>query len=382
MLLKERVDSIQALRAVAILLVVYTHALDSATMVFGSSLQSKFYYLKDWGPIGVDLFFAISGFIMTRVVESYISRGHWKSFIIKRILRIVPLYWLLTAVAILLKTYMNINITSLEIGKAFYFFPFLDKEEFIFPIMNVGWSLSYEVYFYLIIAVMIILVKPDNFLYKLIAFLVGACFIGLLFDYKNILYTFLTSSLLLEFAMGIVCGIVYDRIKRSKYSLRFAWVLVIVGTMTALSTILWKFKPTDISLVLENNALAIFRGVIWGVPCAMILLGSVLLEKNKSFKTPDFIKFLGDASYSNYLGHMFIINIATKFSHKIFMYSDAFSADLYIIILVIICTLVSAPIYMYIEKPLTKLTNRIYNTLGARQTICTSAAESRTEIVK
>ncbi|HEX8350195.1 MAG TPA: hypothetical protein VF598_09540, partial [Hymenobacter sp.] len=147
----------------------------------------------------------------------------------------------------------------------------------------------------------------------------------------------------------------------NKYALRLAWSLVIIGTTIAISTIFWRYKTTDLLLVLGDNRLAIFRSIIWGLPCAMLLLGCVILEKNNIFSTPNFIKVLGDASYSNYLSHMFIINIITKFGHKLPNLPYAFSADLYIVALVIICTLASVPMYIYVEKPLTKLANRSYN---------------------
>jgi exopolysaccharide production protein ExoZ len=64
-----KLNSIQYLRAIASILVVYCHAID-IQVYFGISRQQNFYYLQNFGAIGVDLFFVISGFIIT-----YVSRN-------------------------------------------------------------------------------------------------------------------------------------------------------------------------------------------------------------------------------------------------------------------------------------------------------------------
>jgi len=92
------INNIQALRAFAVLNVVLFHALDMSNS-YGYDFE-LFRILTRWGQNGVDIFFVISGFIMV-----YIQSQNQKSalgFIENRIKRIVPLYWSLTAIFVLL----------------------------------------------------------------------------------------------------------------------------------------------------------------------------------------------------------------------------------------------------------------------------------------
>jgi len=91
--------TIQALRAVAALLVVPLHAFET----WGERVDSVAPGVKwDNGAAGVDIFFVISGFVMVISSRRLVDRADaWLIFLRHRVLRIVPLYWLLTTVKIL-----------------------------------------------------------------------------------------------------------------------------------------------------------------------------------------------------------------------------------------------------------------------------------------
>ncbi|RYZ36844.1 MAG: acyltransferase, partial [Sphingobacteriales bacterium] len=85
----KKLCSVQYLRAVAALMVVHCHAID-LQMQLGTSWQQHFRYLQNFGAIGVDIFFVISGFII-----SYISRAEHgvaaaKDFMLRRWVRVAP----------------------------------------------------------------------------------------------------------------------------------------------------------------------------------------------------------------------------------------------------------------------------------------------------
>ncbi len=92
-----RVNSIQFLRAVAALLVVYEHCMKTQ-MKLGVSWQQNLYYLNNFGCIGVDLFFVISGFIITYVSVKYNGSNDGMYFLERRLFRINPVYYSATAV--------------------------------------------------------------------------------------------------------------------------------------------------------------------------------------------------------------------------------------------------------------------------------------------
>ena len=349
-----KIDSIQALRAIAVILVVYAHSIDSSIEVFVTAKQHKFYYLENWGSIGLDLFFVISGFIMTRIIHSYEKGRGWKLFAYKRALRIIPLYWGISLVATLLisRTY---HIKLATFVKTLFFFPIFESE-FEFPVIGAGWSLSYEIYFYLLITIVLLFhtQKPQSVVLTVVFCLSLA---GFFFDSTSVLLRFLSSPLLIEFALGIGCGLVYDNFVST--TLLFHTIAVIsfcVGLFGMVITIFFDYGTiSEAEAVTSNNYLAGLRSVVWGVPCAFFLLGCVLLERLYSFDVPLILIRIGDASYSNYLLHGLLIS----FTHNTILNLNI-GENTYIFSLLFLCTVVSLIMYYYVEKPMTTKLNNYF----------------------
>ena len=97
---------------------------------------------------------------MTIVTPAYTKPGGWKTFFLKRIIRIVPLYYTLSAINAFIRGYLNHQILSFgTVIKSIIFFPFFDTNKFAAPLISVGWSLSYEMYFYTIIGILLMFEK-------------------------------------------------------------------------------------------------------------------------------------------------------------------------------------------------------------------------------
>jgi len=77
---------------VAVILVVHCHTIDH----WKNTLQGHFFYLENFGAVGVDIFFVISGFIITIISYPYAKDKRGFYFFIKRMARVVPLYWLVS----------------------------------------------------------------------------------------------------------------------------------------------------------------------------------------------------------------------------------------------------------------------------------------------
>jgi Acyltransferase family len=147
--------TIQALRAVAALLVVLLHAFET----WGERVDPTALGVN-WenGAAGVDIFFIISGFVMVISSRRLVDQaGAWLIFIRHRVVRIVPLYWLLTTVKILavvalggvvLRTGLDFNF----VAGSYLFLPVTDSAGHFRPILPVGWTLTYEFLFYLLFA--------------------------------------------------------------------------------------------------------------------------------------------------------------------------------------------------------------------------------------
>ena len=134
--------SIQALRAIAALLVFWGHAINAVHL----KIEADFPHL--YGPFGVDLFFVISGFVMVYSSERLFGQpGAPITFFVRRLARIVPLYWLATAVLVwFVVPYAS---TKAVLGSLF-FAPHIPSEA---PLLFVGWTLIFEMFFYAVFAI-------------------------------------------------------------------------------------------------------------------------------------------------------------------------------------------------------------------------------------
>ncbi|MGF1698656.1 acyltransferase [Vibrio lamellibrachiae] len=277
--------SVQYLRAFAAILVLLTHT--------AFKLETHSDNIIDWfniGTYGVDLFFIISGFIMCLTVER--KTLNFSTFMKARFVRILPLYWLLTTVALVIflvkPSLVNSSGGVTSVWGSYSLIPNGDR----FLISN-GWTLSYEFFFYLIFSSFLFLGKLQKILTSFsIVFL---SVVGLLVVTTNPYFEFVTSSLLLEFVMGILC---YEVIKRKIINKKVAVLLILFALL--LLIFFNNHGPVDSPLGSSLHA---------GLPMMMLFLGFVSLEsvipKNK------IIYELGMASYSLYLLHPFVLSFVT-----------------------------------------------------------------------
>jgi len=142
--------NIQALRGVAVLLVVLYH-LCCAEAKLWPHADFKYFSLLKFGFGGVDLFFVISGFIITFV--NYDSLGNPKaipSYLEKRFLRIFPLYWLVfgfIAVTIHYEVGVHGSVEYVPFFGHIKALLLLPQNSTNYALVPVAWSLVYEVIF-------------------------------------------------------------------------------------------------------------------------------------------------------------------------------------------------------------------------------------------
>lgn len=113
----------------------------------------------DYGQFGVDIFFVISGFVMTLIVENGQKPA---TFLLKRVLRILPLYWILTTCLLILAIIKPelLNSTTANFTnyvKSIFFIPYFKENGSLSPLLALGWTLNYEVFFYACIWLSILL---------------------------------------------------------------------------------------------------------------------------------------------------------------------------------------------------------------------------------
>jgi exopolysaccharide production protein ExoZ len=237
------------------------------------------------GNAGVDLFFVISGFIMW---VSAISRDEAPSrFVLKRLLRIVPLYWLVTTLvlAIVLIKPRLMRSASFDAAHAvasylFIAWPHPKFTGMLWPVVVPGWTLDYEMFFYSIVTVSLAFALRWRPLI-ICAALSALALLGTTLAPLTIA-GFYTDPILLEFALGIAIGLYFTKTSGLPGGVGYALIAVALVLLVVLGPF-------------ETN---VNRLLCWGMPMALLVLGSVnapTILPSRAFR------ILGDASYSIYL---------------------------------------------------------------------------------
>jgi len=329
--------TIQYLRAVAAIAVVVGHIAEI--------------YRLDWrlGGAGVDLFFVISGFIMWLVTRQ--SEATPTKFVKKRLLRIVPLYWLVTLFLALSASFLP-NLFPLDhpvlqhVLLSLLFVPHLSPDGRLFPLVSQGWTLNYEMFFYFLFALTLAAPRRSQF-YFVNLLLLGGVVLGYLVTPSSPAGVAYTSPLLIEFLAGIyICR---AWLANRVFGQKCAWIAVALG----LASIAAK-DFLDIQLPRVINS---------GLPATLIVFGAVSLERGNHVVEIRWLKYLGDSSYSIYLTHylawLFISIVIAKLGNNI--YSLQFFP-------VVVCAGIAAGVatYSLVERPMVRFFSRILFKRGLR----------------
>jgi exopolysaccharide production protein ExoZ len=275
----QRFEGIQYLRAIAALMVAYFH-LAGQVAAFTPALDAA---VVDLFSRGVNLFFVISGFVMM-VTSSDLTPGR---FMAKRVVRVVPLYWLLTGlVAALALAMPNLFRTTVlsptYLVKSLLFIPYSNpgQQGDLEPLLAPGWTLNYEMFFYAVFAVL--LFGKHRLLRAGIIF--GALvLIGIEWAPRSA-FRLYCNPIIIEFWLGMVIGQYYRAIRLHPT----VSLLLIIGGATAL------LQPWGNVYAISGSAACIVLGVCKFEP---------YMPKVRM------LSMLGDASYSIYLTHLFVFGV-------------------------------------------------------------------------
>jgi exopolysaccharide production protein ExoZ len=332
--------SIQLLRGLAALLVVFVHdagAYDFFMALAGFKQPSalSFGNLRLFGASGVHLFFVISGFVIA-LQKNQIGLPGFVQFSINRIKRIMPPYWIATFIFVAITPGNTFN-TWTNVTKSLLFVPIGDH----YPVLNVGWTLNYEMYFYALFAFTVVLIGARSF-----TVIVAVMVLMVAGSWSDSPWANLTGSLIvLEFALGVVVHAIY----RSSIVSRLSPLVLAVGALLFFSTAIW-FKPA--MRTGNENVLA------WGLPSFLIVLGAVSWEYKARFplrKTA--LTFIGDASYSIYLVHTLLFRGTWGVFPVLFLHLPILTLVhplAAIAFMMALSTAVGCVFHVYIEKPSTR----------------------------
>lgn len=348
---KKIITSIQFSRALAIILVIISHSIDAAGSL-GHSYIASFKHFENFGAIGVDIFFVVSGAIMIIITSNNkITPGN---FFLRRFIRIVPLYWGISAFALLL-TLFGIRPADdpAKILQTITIIPITLAGYKAGHILFFGWTLSFEFYFYLIMMLALFVRKEKPFiilsLLLLIQVLLRLLIKGMVSDER---LNFFANPIILEFLAGSFAGYLY--LTKTKSHKCFAYFFVAGGVLLMLWTVFNGFENIIRMNHTWDGTLSLQRFYIWGIPSFLLVNGLLLLEKNKIFSVNKFWIITGDISYSAYLSHVFSIKIISL----IWRHFEIRLPDLFLFFALFFSLFIAYFINRFIEKPLISYLNK------------------------
>lgn len=351
-----KIQSIQALRAIAATMVVVFHAFMwvNETVVQGAS--PSFLYsiplVRTIGGYGVDIFFVISGFVMATVTwNSFAFPGASSLFITKRLIRIFPIYWIYLAIFVGIyasfSSFINYatTYTSTQIIYSLFLLPWpgdwgwLSNRYIFYP----TWTLTFEIYFYVIMSCCLLLKRKYVIPFVLVIFF--SCFLLFRqFAEQSAILRIIANPLLFEFLFGLCVGFFY---KSGMYIGSIISMLLVAAGLGLLAYA----STTPISLDGFDRCLRC------GIPAMFIIAGLVFLEANKTIVIPLWLSKIGDSSYSLYLLHPLGISITSKLLTLCGL-KMLLPSDILLIILVISCMIGGYISYLLLEKPLLKFLHK------------------------
>ncbi|HEY3656380.1 MAG TPA: acyltransferase [Steroidobacteraceae bacterium] len=327
--------TVQALRAIAALLVVLYHALQ----MWGERVDPTAPGV-DWtnGAAGVDIFFVISGFVMAiSARDLFDQEGGWLTFLRHRVVRIVPFYWFLTTLK--LAAVFGLSAWALRsetdfsyVAASYLFLPVIDHAGHFRPLLPVGWTLTFEFLFYAMFAIAIAL-RVDA-LRMLAAVLTCIAAIALLRSETWPTWTLIFDTIVLEFLFGVALANAFST--GWKLSPQIAAGAVVGGFATLLL-----FGHPDTNL----------RFIVWGLPALAIVAGAVSLEREIAPSIPKTLLRLGDASYSLYLSHGFVLPMI-GIAIGLVGWSGVVAQSIIMVVCLAACSLIAFAIYYGVEKPM------------------------------
>ncbi|MBK5960168.1 hypothetical protein CCR97_18440 [Rhodoplanes elegans] len=329
------------MRFLAAFLVLITHC----GFYVHERLDSDFEYWRR-GSSGVGLFFVISGFVMILSSQKLLLCANgWKTFALRRLSRIVPIYWMATTAKVIAMLVAAHHVLHAEfdlpfIIRSYFFVPSYNPlDRTIQPILGVGWTLVFEMFFYILFTLALFWkLRPIKFIGIIILFVsAGSVFREAMLSMERFpVFYFLLDTVMLNFLFGMVLGELYQR-KRllGPTTALFAVVLGMLSIVFDVFSIAGGPVPSIISIGLASFF------VLWG--CASI-------EQSRRLTIPVIFVFLGAASYSTYLFHPLLAPIVPVLFKKLGL-ENPWLAVLCSILFALSAT---SLIYQYVERPITR----------------------------
>jgi len=327
--------NLNTLRAFAALCVVYYHITSDAGLNLPVSVGTR----------GVDVFFVISGFIIT-----YVGAKNPEQFFARRLIRIVPFYWSATifvfCIALVFPTlFHNTRADFTQLVCSLFFIPRETDYAGMFPTLILGWSLNYEMYFYVLFALSLWIWQKGAPI--LCSLLIAAILVLIkLADTSNPSINFYARPIVFEFVFGVVAYYLVSWICRDREGVANGraglWVLafILVASIAVLG----------VGEYLHGFGFS--REVSAGIPAFFLVASAILIERLYGIVINNRLVFLiGESSYILYLVHPYVVYgvLRTLVRHPENLPAPAIAG--LIVLLLALATAVAVLIHLFFERP-------------------------------
>lgn len=358
----QRLEALQALRAIAAGFVVFVHALDTYADKIGP--VGPIHLGVDLGGFGVKLFFCISGYIIFS--SSWNLAPGWSSvsfFARRRLIRIVPLYWAATLIYAAKLALQGNAPEWWELVCSLLFIPYTDAHGLMRPVLGAGWTLNFEMLFYTALTLALVLDRAYRLasvaaFFVLLLVLRGMGTIPAEVAAHSVAWALLADPHLMYFLAGMLIGTLAPRLS--------AWMPLPRR---------WRTGMACTALLLMGYLALAFHGLIpagWREPVELAVCTAILLVCVQPYAAPPdgrhaqlrhWVVAAGDGSYSTYLIHGFVMGPVARVFSALSLHLPPL---LFAAAMVLVCTLAGIAVFRLFEAPVTRTLNKRW---GRAQTI-------------
>lgn len=350
-----KVKVLDGLRGYSALMIILAHSPQVSNSLIGHSLRTLISASKI-GYLGVDIFFVLSGFLITRILIREKKEGNFsfKRFYIKRSLRIFPIYFLTVIICGLLFTWEGVEYTSTFLSN--YYFSFNNSAH---PLRHT-WSLAVEEHYYLFWPLIIHFFSSENIRKYYLTIICATIIISLflLFSYfdsiitDSIIYR-MTNFRILSISIGSTFAFNEQGLISQSKKQSIVKLLLIFISLYCLSILVHKTILVDL---LPKSVLTLF---LFSIISSILFVIVLKIENSKSLMnflfTNKAIVFIGKISYGIYIFHYPIFYFFEITSNQLagkWITLSEFIAPISLVFLL--------PIFSYyiIEKPLLNYKNK------------------------
>jgi exopolysaccharide production protein ExoZ len=356
--------TLQILRAIAALLVVYTHSFNIVASHQKSCL-SGFRPLGKFGACGVDIFFAISGFILSSVIlhKKPETTRQAADFITRRFIRIFPIYWILSLFSLAFAVRHQLLSVS-WIMSSYLLLPTFHYP-LQAPLLYTAWTLLFEMFFYYALSFNL-LFSQKAVIPRTILFICALVGIGSVFGFQHPFLILIANPMNIEFVFGCCIALIYAKLGKQP---ALGTVLIVLGAAVLTMTIIFGFRSADNANLVLNGQVSWYRVLHWGLPAGILTAGFIFSHGEIRSAFGKLWVYLGDASYSIYLTSV----ITLYFYNRFYRFLTHIPANLNLLLALIVVSAIGAACYSWVERPITQIISMKYQQSKARASFHTVA---------